>query len=818
MTGFKLSTPSQGKTTPVAFWGTLILAAIFLLVSAGVLLLIVSALSAGPTSNSEGTAIAYIVAVVMAAIALLNILSVVFTIRGNPDMGFRLTSISVAMFVLSVVTLVQGQALFMSFLLLILSALGIGWLCPPQLKRYYIIGTVISFLLIWAIEMLNPSWRVEYSGTQLGPIAAIIFAFIFTVVVAIQTWGRSMRNKLLVSFIGVTLVTAGTLSVYVYKSTSTILQQSLDREVTEHTDEVAARIGALLNEQVSTMEILSLNEVLERTAEDTNKTYKGDANAIQTILEERDLRWRIADAADNDFAPIVRRKLTNEAAVELQEFQKAFPNNAEIFMTDVYGGQAGSTNRTSDYYQADEDWWQAAYNNGKGAVYISEPEYDESSKSLAVLIALPIRNRRTGEISGILRTTYLASALSPILGEAVGRTGGTDLILPGEFVYHSLGGWSVYEPLKTGLFNELQAVADQGMVEMDYENSPSVVLKSPVHVLDGNPAVNKLGWMVVYHQQQSEAFAPVNSQTRGALIVIAIVLVIAVAAAFILSLILVRPITQLTQTAEEIAAGNLDSRAKLTSTDEIGILASTFNNMTAQLQETLGGLEQRVAARTRDLATVAEVGTATATILESKRLLQQVVDLTKERFNLYHSHIYLLDDEGKNLVLAAGAGEPGRIMVTEGRSIPLDREQSLVARAARERKGITVNDVTQAVDFLPNTLLPMTRSELAVPMIVGGNVIGVFDIQSEQVGRFTDADVNIQTTLAAQLATSIQNVRTYEQSRRQAELESLANAIGQKIQRTTSIEETLQIASRELGTAIGASRVKAQIGGRNDNN
>src|SRR6185436_18474703 len=138
------------------------------------------------------------------------------------------------------------------------------------------------------------------------------------------------------------------------------------------------------------------------------------------------------------------------------------------------------------------------------------------------------------------------------------------------------------------------------------------------------------------------------------------------------------------------------------------------------------------------------------------------------------------------LVLSSGAGEVGRQMVAEGRSISLDREQSLVARAARERKGVTVNDVTQAPDFLPNPLLPNTRSELAVPMIVGGNVIGVFDIQSERIGRFTDSDVNIQTTLATQLATSIQNVRTFEQSRKRAELESMINGIGQIIQRTTS--------------------------------
>jgi len=229
------------------------------------------------------------------------------------------------------------------------------------------------------------------------------------------------------------------------------------------------------------------------------------------------------------------------------------------------------------------------------------------------------------------------------------------------------------------------------------------------------------------------------------------------------------------------------------------------------LQDLAKNLEQRVADRTRDLATVAEVGTATATILETSNLLQAMVDLTKERFNLYHSHIYLLDDEGKNLVLTVGAGEPGRIMVAEKRSIPLSREQSLVARAARERKGVTVNDVTQDPDFLPNPLLPNTRSELAVPMTVGGNVIGVFDVQSDEVGRFTDADINIQTTLAAQIAVSLQNVRSFERSKSQADLESLVNTIGQKIQRATTVEDTLQTAIREIGLALSASRVTGHI-------
>jgi GAF domain-containing protein len=122
-----------------------------------------------------------------------------------------------------------------------------------------------------------------------------------------------------------------------------------------------------------------------------------------------------------------------------------------------------------------------------------------------------------------------------------------------------------------------------------------------------------------------------------------------------------------------------------------------------------------------------------------------------------------------------------------------------------------VNDVTQAPDFLPNPLLPDTRSELAVPMLIGDALIGVFDVQSDVAGRFTDADINIQTTLAAQLATSVQNARSYEQARNQAEIETLVNTIGQQIQRAGSVEETLRVAIRELGVALGAPRVSINI-------
>jgi signal transduction histidine kinase len=172
-------------------------------------------------------------------------------------------------------------------------------------------------------------------------------------------------------------------------------------------------------------------------------------------------------------------------------------------------------------------------------------------------------------------------------------------------------------------------------------------------------------------------------------------------------------------------------------------------------------LIEQTQKRALELQSVATVSTTVSTVLDPDKLLQAVVDLTKERFNIYHSHIYLADESWNTLLLAAGAGEVGRQMVDAGHAIQMDVEKSLVARAARGRNSIIVNDVRSEVGFLPNPMLPETRSEMAVPMIAGDKVIGVFDVQADTIGHFTDEDANIYTTLASQVAVALQNARLY---------------------------------------------------------
>lgn len=196
-------------------------------------------------------------------------------------------------------------------------------------------------------------------------------------------------------------------------------------------------------------------------------------------------------------------------------------------------------------------------------------------------------------------------------------------------------------------------------------------------------------------------------------------------------------------------------------------LATTVETRQAFLREQAATEENQ--RRARDLETISQVTTASNTILEVDELLKQVCDLTKIAFDLYHAHIYLYDPERELMVLAAGAGDPGDMMVANNHSIPLRHETSIVAQAARDRAGLKVDDVTRSATFLPNPMLPETRSEMSLPMMVGQELIGILDVQSDEFAHFTDEDLEIKSTLAAQVAIAVQNALAFEESQMIAE-------------------------------------------------
>jgi GAF domain-containing protein/HAMP domain-containing protein len=208
---------------------------------------------------------------------------------------------------------------------------------------------------------------------------------------------------------------------------------------------------------------------------------------------------------------------------------------------------------------------------------------------------------------------------------------------------------------------------------------------------------------------------------------------------------------------------------------------------TASRREAEGSLQRRAV----EMQTVAELGAEATAALDLRTLLDRVVNLTKERFGLYHAHIYLLDDAGAQLNLAAGAGAAGQTMVAAAHHIPADQARSLVARAARSREAVIVNDVTAVGDFLPNPLLPKTRAEMALPLVIGDQVIGVLDVQSDMAGRFTEEDVTVYGTLAAQVSAAVQNVRLLETTQRRAVEMQTVSEVGATAATSLDLERLL---------------------------
>ena len=231
-----------------------------------------------------------------------------------------------------------------------------------------------------------------------------------------------------------------------------------------------------------------------------------------------------------------------------------------------------------------------------------------------------------------------------------------------------------------------------------------------------------------------------------------------------------------------------------------------------QFEETKRG-QVELDKRASQLAAVANVSSVSSRELDIDKMLHSVVHLTQRQFGLYHAHIFIYNENTAELKIAAcGYKEGDEHEGTDGTAIiTISQEKSIVARSARTRQAVIVNDVRHESGWLPNPLLPDTASELAVPLIIGDQILGVLDVQSDIINAFSEEDANIYTTLASQVSTALQNARSFVKAQQQAERETTLNLISQKIQSATTVEAVLQIAARELGHALGAPMTIAQL-------
>lgn len=317
-----------------------------------------------------------------------------------------------------------------------------------------------------------------------------------------------------------------------------------------------------------------------------------------------------------------------------------------------------------------------------------------------------------------------------------------------------------------------------------------------------------LNYTSIQQQALTGGPAPAGTLVIVTLILAVVMAGIAGALGFLFARRILRPIEALTEAAEAIGAGDLSARPLTPSDDEIGILAGTFNSMARQYRDRIGTLEHRVAEQTKALATFREISRLSA-MLEEKELVKEVLERVQKAFHYYHAQIYFYDETGENLILAGGTGEAGQKMLAEGHKVP--KGKGPVGRAAESNTPILIGDTAHDPGALPNPLLPKTRSEAAVPIAAGDQVLGVLDVQQNIVNGISPADASLLQSVANQMALAVRKARAYTPDRHQAEREALIASINQKIQETTTAEDALQVAVLELGRALGSKQTRIEL-------
>jgi GAF domain-containing protein/HAMP domain-containing protein len=535
---------------------------------------------------------------------------------------------------------------------------------------------------------------------------------------------------------------------------------------------VLSALGSYTNSQTQTFSTLSAITTLKE-------------NQIENLLSDfqNDTQTLVADAR---FITNTQEAL-NAAGVVDPLLQESFKRQTRLRMVDVLGAEEEAYNeimvlspdgqvvistipeREGTSFDKQRFFQMGA--SGFYAGFAEEPSFGNDN----MIVAAPIFGEDGQTVSGVLALRSNASAIKNIMESTPGFVEAETYLVDINF-----------KPV-TRLQTPTAYISSEAASESLLKKT--IGGKSIYSNYAGQPVLGYYEWFepmqLAFIAEVPLSFVVSNSvrAQAGSFVLALFVVAIAVAAVAVSARTIADPIKTLAQTTSNFAAGKLSTRARVDREDEIGALAQSYNQMATQLQEIIAKLEQRVVDRTRDLESqtfrlrvAAEIARDAASARDLNELLPRAADLILSRFGFYHIGIFLLDNNKEYAVLVASPTEAGRQMMENNHRLAVG-EAGIVGRVAATGEPRVALNTGSDVAFFDNPYLPETRSEMALPLKVENNIIGVLDVQSDQLEAFNEDDVAIMQVMADQLATAIERTRLLQEVERN--LRELESAYGQ---------------------------------------
>lgn len=553
-----------------------------------------------------------------------------------------------------------------------------------------------------------------------------------------------------------------------------VLQTSITTQIGNNLYTVAGAAAGNVGKEISDIVVqlgdLARDRTLVNEVLAADAGYSGSADAARQELQQMDAQWMVAKPGD----PLLLSRQNTDTGRDLRIFLNAKPNFSDLIVTDKYGGLVAVTTPPGMFAQNSEAWWPGAFRSGAGDIYISQPFYDQALNLFTITVAVPIVRPNSPEVIGVLHADYRLGNLVNVLTDIkVAQTGRALLLTRDGLRLDTTAGGDIRIPAIE--WDRILNNPSGNFFTGSFQSKQSLVAAAAVTSPGNNlQQVNDLRWYVVIRQDLDEGLAAQRSIVGVGALIAAIGLVVVIFFTINTARALVRPIASLTSVARLARAGNLEIMAPVDSRDEVGILSESFNAMIGEIRSFTGSLEQKVADRTAQLAAINEIASAIAASLDLNEVMSKTVNLIRDRLGFYHVSIFLIDLKGENAVVRESTGEVGRILKERPHTLAVG-SQSIIGYVTANRKPRIALDTGADAGHFKNPLLPDTRSEMALPLVVGGTLFGALDVQSTAPNAFGGDDVAVLQNMANQVAIAINNARLFQQSQDRLAEVSLLN-------------------------------------------